>query len=46
LSHGEWKDLCLLEQDTIEYNYNHYFNEDYLKSVEPYRDYVDSAWTL
>lgn len=45
LTPAEWYDLYLLEQDTIEYNYNHYFNEDYLKSVEPYRDYVDSTWT-
>lgn len=45
LTPAEWHDLYLLEQDTIEYNYNHYFNEDYLKSVEPYRDYVDSVWT-
>lgn len=32
LSKDEWKDLYLLEQDTIEYNYNHYFSQSYLKN--------------
>jgi hypothetical protein len=26
----EWQDLCLLEQETIEYNYDHYFSGNYL----------------
>jgi hypothetical protein len=30
LSSDDWKDLYLLEQDAIEYNYNHYFSGDYL----------------
>lgn len=33
LSSDDWKDLYLLEQDTIEYNYNHYFSQDYLKCL-------------
>ena len=31
LSSDEWRDLYLLEQDTIEYNYDHYFSGNYLK---------------
>jgi hypothetical protein len=34
LSCHEWHDLYLLEQETIEYNYDHYFSGDYLKSLE------------
>jgi len=31
LSTDDWQDLCfVLEKDTIEYNYNHYFSGDYL----------------
>jgi hypothetical protein len=33
LSADEWKDLYLIEQDTIEYNYNHYFSGNYLKNL-------------
>ena len=33
LSSDEWQDLYLLEQDAIEYNYDHYFNRGYLKSL-------------
>ena len=33
LSADDWRDLYLLEQDTIEYNYNHYFSQDYLKCL-------------
>jgi len=33
LSSDDWKDLYLLEQDIIEYNYNHYFSGDYLKHL-------------
>ena len=36
LSTDEWRDLYLLEQDTIEYNYNHYFSGDYLKHLPVY----------
>jgi len=36
LSSDEWKDLYLIEMDTIEYNYNHYFSQDYLKSLAKY----------
>lgn len=34
LTPDEWKDLYLLEQDAIEYNYNHYFSGDYLKFLK------------
>jgi hypothetical protein len=30
LTPHEWHDLYLIEQDTIEYNYNHYFSGNYL----------------
>lgn len=33
LSADELKDLYLIEQDTIEYNYDHYFSQDYLKCL-------------
>jgi hypothetical protein len=36
LTPAEWHDLYLLEQDTIEYNYNHYFSGDYLKCLKLY----------
>jgi hypothetical protein len=36
LSSDEWKDLYLLEQDTIEYNYNNYFSKNYLKTLKQY----------
>jgi hypothetical protein len=31
LSSDDWRDLYQIEQDTIEYNYSHYFSGDYLK---------------
>jgi hypothetical protein len=34
LSTHEWNDLYLLELDTIEYNYYHYFSGNYLKHLE------------
>lgn len=34
LTPAEWTDLYHLEQDTIEYNYNHYFSGDYIKCLE------------
>jgi hypothetical protein len=36
LSVDDWKDLYLLEQDTIEYNYDHYFSGNYLKTIQQY----------
>lgn len=36
LSPDDWADLYLLEQDTIEYNYDHYFSGDYLKCLKKY----------
>jgi hypothetical protein len=33
LSTHDWHDLYLIEQDTVEYNYNHYFSGDYLKCL-------------
>jgi hypothetical protein len=36
LSTSDWRDLYLLQQDEIEYNYNHYFSDDYLKHLKQY----------
>lgn len=36
LSTSDWNDLYLLEQDTVEYNYDHYFSQDYLKCLAKY----------
>ena len=36
LSYDELYDLYLIETDTIEYNYNHYFSGDYLKKLKEY----------
>lgn len=36
LSTADWTDLYLLEKDTIEYNYDHYFSGDYLKCLKKY----------
>jgi hypothetical protein len=33
LGPDDWQDLYLLEQDTIEYNYNHYFSGNYLEQL-------------
>jgi hypothetical protein len=33
LNATEWKDLYLLESETIKYNYDHYFSGNYLKSL-------------
>jgi hypothetical protein len=33
LSTDDWRDLYLLEQDTIEYNYQHYFSNNYLRYI-------------
>ena len=37
LSPDDWKDLYLLEQDTIEHNYDHYFSQDYQKYFANYQ---------
>jgi hypothetical protein len=34
LSPNDWQDLYLQEQETIEYNYNHYMSNDYLKCIQ------------
>ena len=36
LSLDDWRDLYLLEQDTIEYNYDHYFSRRYLDTLKLY----------
>ena len=36
LSVDDWRDLYLLEQDTIEYNYDHYHSGNYLKYLANY----------
>jgi len=36
LSSDDWRDLYLLEQDTLEYNYNHYFGRGYLANLKKY----------
>lgn len=33
LSTDDWRDLYLMQQDEIEYNYNHYFSGDYIKQL-------------
>jgi hypothetical protein len=38
LSPAEWHDLYLIEQDTIEYNYDHYFSGNYLTQLKQYED--------
>jgi hypothetical protein len=34
LAAHDWHDLYLIEQDTVEYNYDHYFSGNYLKYLE------------
>ncbi len=36
LSTAEWHDLYLMEYDTIQYNYNHYYSKEYIKKLERY----------
>lgn len=36
LTSDEWNDLYLLEHDTIEYNYDHYFSGAYLQGLQQY----------
>ena len=33
LSVDDWRDLYLMEEETIEYNYDHYFSGNYLKHL-------------
>ena len=40
LSSDDWKDLYLLEQDTIEYNYDHYFSQNYLKHLQSFNKHT------
>ena len=42
LTPAEWHDLYLLEADTIEYNYNHYFSRNYLKCIKEYEKSFDN----
>ena len=36
LTADDWRDLYMLEQDNIEFNYSHYFSKDYLKELKKY----------
>lgn len=36
LSADDWRDLYLLEKDTIDYNYDHYFTGKYLENLKKY----------
>jgi len=36
LTPAEWHDLYLLEQDTIEYNYNHYFSGEWIRHTSQF----------
>ena len=36
LSVDDWNDLYLMEMDTIEYNYDHYFSKGYMKRLKQY----------
>ena len=42
LTTDEWHDLYLLESDSIEYNYDHYFSKSYLKSLKT----IDNTSTI
>ena len=37
LSVDDWRDLYLMEEETIEYNYDHYFSGNYLKQLRKYQ---------
>lgn len=39
LSKADWHDLYELERDTLEYNYDHYFGNGYIKMLEPYSNF-------
>jgi hypothetical protein len=34
MSADDWKDLYRIEEDTIEFNYNHYFSKNYLRQLQ------------
>ena len=36
LTINEWHDLYLLESESLEYNYDHYFSKNYLKSLKQF----------
>ena len=36
LSTDDWRDLYMLQQDEIEFNYDHYFSGNYLKTLQQY----------
>jgi hypothetical protein len=36
LTTDDWRDLYHIEQDTIEYNYNHYFSKKYFTNIKNY----------
>ena len=36
LTINEWRDLYLIEQDNIEFNYNNYFSGNYLKHIKQF----------
>lgn len=38
LTPHEWHDLYLIELDTIEYNYDHYFSKKYLENLQQYEN--------
>ena len=38
LSKADWNDLYLMEQDTIEYNYDHYFSKNFLDKLRSYEN--------
>jgi hypothetical protein len=38
LSNDEWYDLYLMEQETIEYNYDHYFSGRFLQQLKQRAD--------
>ena len=33
LTNEEWREMYMIEQETIEYNYDRYFSQDYLKGL-------------
>ena len=38
LSEHDWHDLYLMEQDTIDYNYEHYFSKNFLNKLSGYEE--------
>lgn len=37
LTQDDWKDLYLLEKDTIDFNHEHYYSGDYLQQLKDYK---------